>query len=132
MNEELLEITEYGGPAFKPLVIKEGWRVGILNDDPAKYRRESLCDFERHNLTDEVFVLLSGECTLLVGDGKGAGDVGEVRAVKMEPKKLYNVRQNVWHDLLGSPGMTLLVVENADTSRQTSEFLPAPVERIPR
>jgi mannose-6-phosphate isomerase-like protein (cupin superfamily) len=132
MNEELLEITEYGGPAFKPLVVKEGWRVGILNDDPTKYRRESLCDFERHNRTDEVFVLLEGECTLLIGDGKGADDVGAVTAVKMERKKLYNVKQNVWHDLLGSEGMALLVVENADTSRQTSEFLHVSPDRLPR
>ena len=124
-NERFLEITEHTEPGFKPLVIKEGWRAAILNDNPEKYRLDSLCDFERHMKTDEVFVLLEGDCTLLVGDSEEAGKVGTVTPVKMEPKKLYNVKQKVWHNLLGTPGMVLLVVENADTSRDTSEFLPS-------
>lgn len=131
MDQNLLEITQHDGAGFKPLVIREGWRAAILNDDPAKYRLENLCDFERHNKTDEVFVLLEGRCTLLIGDGKGE-DVGTIRRVEMEKKKFYNVRQGVWHNLLGEAGMALMVVENADTSRQNSDFVSVPVHRIPK
>ena len=125
VNDRFLEVSEYREPGFQPLVVKEGWRAAILNDNPEKYRLESLCDFERHMKTDEVFVLLDGACTLLIGDSEEAGRTGRVTAVKMEPKKLYNVKKGVWHNLLGTPGMTLFVVENADTSRATSEFLPS-------
>lgn len=131
MDREMLEITEYDGPGFKPLVIFEGWRAAILNDDPSKYRRETVAQFERHNLTDEVFVLLQGRCTLLIGDGKGDDSVGRVTPVPMEPLKLYNVRRGVWHNLLGEEGMALFVVENSNTSRQTSDFLPVTREEIP-
>ena len=131
MNSEYLEITEYDGPGFKPLVIHEGWRAALLNDDPSKYRRDTLKQFERHNLTDEVFVLLQGRCTLLIGDGKGDGSVGEVTPVPMEPLKLYNVRRGVWHNLLGEEGMVLFVVENSNTSRDTSDFIPVTEEILP-
>lgn len=131
MDEEYLEITEYDGPGFKPLVIYEGWRAAILNDDPSKYRRDTLRQFERHNLTDEIFVLLRGECTLLIGDGKGDDSVGNVTPVPMEPLKLYNVRKGVWHNLLGVEDMVLFVVENSNTSRDTSDFIPVTEEQIP-
>ena len=131
MNSEFLEIAEYDGPGFKPLVIYEGWRAALLNDDPSKYRRDTVKQFERHNLTDEVFVLLQGNCTLLIGDGKGDDSVGNVTPVPLEPLKLYNVRRGVWHNLLGTEGMVLFVVENSDTSRQTSDFIPVTEEQIP-
>lgn len=131
MNSEYLEITEHKEPGFKPLVIYEGWRAAILNDDPSKYRRDTMAQFERHNLTDEVFVLLSGHCTLLIGDGKGDDSIGNVTPVPMEPQKLYNVRRGVWHNLLGEEGMVLFVVENSNTSRQTSDFIPIKRDQIP-
>ena len=131
MNSEYLEITEHKEPGFKPLVIYEGWRAAILNDDPSKYRRDTMAQFERHDLTDEVFVLLSGHCTLLIGDGKGDDSIGNVTPVPMEPQKLYNVRRGVWHNLLGEEGMVLFVVENSNTSRQTSDFIPIKRDQIP-
>ena len=131
MNSEYLEITEHKEPGFKPLVIYEGWRAAILNDDPSKYRRDTMKQFERHNLTDEVFVLLQGSCTLLIGDGRSDDSVGAVTPVEMEPNKLYNVRRGVWHNLLGQEGMVLFVVENSNTSRDTSDFLPITPEIIP-
>ncbi|MBP5288404.1 MAG: hypothetical protein J6Z79_00840 [Clostridia bacterium] len=131
MNSDYLEITEHKEPGFKPLVIYEGWRAAILNDDPSKYRRDTMAQFERHNLTDEVFVLLSGHCTLLIGDGKGDDSIGNVTPVPMEPQKLYNVRRGVWHNLLGEEGMVLFVVENSNTSRQTSDFIPIKRDQIP-
>ena len=44
------------------------WQVAVLNDAP-KFRRETMPYLERHNETDEVFVLLEGACTLYIGHG---------------------------------------------------------------
>ena len=114
MNESLLEIRTYDGQGYQPLVNTPGWRVALLNDRPEEYRRETLTYLERHMETDEVFVLLSG-------DGTGSAP-GTISAVEMEPRKLYNVKKGVWHNLLGTPEMTLLIVENADTTKENSQY----------
>lgn len=130
MDQELLEVTEYEGPGYRPLVYFEGWRVALLNDDPSRFRRETMPYLERHNETDEVFVLLSGSCTLYIGEGRGQSP-DAIRAVPLEPKKLYNVKKGVWHNLTGDEAMTLLIVENADTSKQNSEFYPVTETMLP-
>lgn len=121
MNESFLEIRTYDGQGYQPLVNTPGWRVALLNDRPEGYRRETLTYLERHMETDEVFVLLSGRCTLLIGDGTGSAP-GTISAVEMEPRKLYNVKKGVWHNLLGTPEMTLLIVKNADTTKENSQY----------
>ena len=131
MKDGLLEITGYRDPGYRALIYHGGWRVALLNDDPARFRPETLGYLERHNLTDEVFVLLSGECTLLIGDGDTPGSHGSITPVRMESGMLYNVKRGVWHNLLGSPGMTLLIVENADTSRDNSDYSDVSVDEIP-
>lgn len=124
MNKDLLEVTDYNGPGYKALVYFEGWRVAILNDDTSKYRPDTLKQLERHNNTDEVFVLLQGSCTLLIGEEKSDNSVGKIASVIMEPNKLYNVRKGVWHNLIGEKDMVLLIVENSDTSKQNTDYIP--------
>ena len=121
MKENLIEV----GPGYRALVYYEGWRVAFLNDDPSKYRRETIPYLERHNETDELFVLLEGECTLYVADGVGDA-LGQISTVVMEKRKMYNIKKGVWHNLAGNEQMVLLIVENADTSKGNSvlrEFL---------
>ena len=122
MNNGLIEITKNSDLGYKPLVYFEGWRVAILNDDPEKFRKEKITFLERHNTTDEVFVLLDGECTLLIG-GAGA-EPSNITYVSMERNQLYNIKKTVWHNLIGSCGFSVLIVENADTSKQNSDFFP--------
>ncbi len=42
MKENLIEVAQYDGPGYRALVYYEGWRVAFLNDDPSKYRRETI------------------------------------------------------------------------------------------
>ena len=122
MNEELITVSENKDLGYRPLVYFEGWRMAILNDDPEKFRREKTAFLERHNETDEAFVLLKGDCTLLIG-GNGAFPE-DIVYVPMERNKVYNVRKAVWHNLIGTVGFSVLIVENADTSKQNSDFYP--------
>ena len=59
-----LEIISYEGENYKPLMAFQTWRVSPSTMAP---RFEKAIYLERHLLTDEVFVLLTGEATLLIG-----------------------------------------------------------------
>ena len=85
---------------------------------------------ERHNETDELFVLLEGECTLYVADGVGDA-LGQISTVVMEKRKMYNIKKGVWHNLAGNEQMVLLIVENADTSKGNSDFFPVTADMLP-
>ncbi len=128
--KQLVEILEHSGEDYKPLVDFNGWRVAILNDAP-KFRRETTPYLERHNETDEVFVLLEGNCTLYIGDGSG-NELGTVSLLPMEKEKLYNVKKGVWHNLIATPGTALLIVENADTTKENSDYFPVTADMLPK
>ena len=109
-----LDIIEYGGKDYKRLVNGAKWTLATLNY-AARFDEANFAQLERHNQTDEAFVLLSGEATLLVG--------AEVARVRMEPLKYYNVRAGVWHHIFVTPGTRVLVAENADTSLANTDYL---------
>ena len=113
----LLEIHEIQNPGFRPLVDSDQWRVALLNFEPA-LSPERLSEFQRHNETDEVFVLLSGRCILFLGEGEDA--VTQVFALDLEPFKLYKVCRQAWHTHALNADAKLLIVENRSTSRANS------------
>ncbi len=129
IDSRLVEVWVNDEPGYKPLVFYEGWRVAILNDSE-KFKRANTTYLERHNLTDEVFVLLAGACTLFIGDG-GDGEVGHITLLPLEPNKIYNVKRGVWHNLETTPGTAILIVENADTARTNSSYLPVTPLMLP-
>ncbi len=119
--EHLLEIHHHDGPSYQPLVDFEAWRVAILNFSP-DLLPENLTRMQRHNQTDEVFVLLAGRCILFVGDG--VETVTRIHAVELAPGQVYNVRRAVWHTHTLSIDAKVLVVENRDTTYDNSPFTP--------
>ncbi|TCL58787.1 hypothetical protein EDC14_10401 [Hydrogenispora ethanolica] len=119
--EHLLEIREYTGPGYLPVIDFQSWRVAILRhcDDllPARITK-----MQRHDQTDEVFLLLQGRCLLFLGDGKAT--IGEVFAQELEPLKLYNVKRSAWHTHTLSPDAMVLIVENQTTGSANSPEYP--------
>lgn len=114
---QTIEITELHEEGYKPLVDYQAWRVAVLKycDD---LRPENLLTMQKHTLTDEVFVLLEGECTLF---GGGYGDApNEVEVVEMQPLKIYNVKKGVWHTHTLSKDAVVLIVENVETCDDNS------------
>lgn len=109
----LLEIHETQKPGFQPLIDSDCWRVAILMFTP-ELTPQHLVEFQRHNESDEVFVLLSGRCILFLGEGNDA--VTQVFAYNLEPLKLYKVRRRAWHAHVQSADSKLLIVENRNTS----------------
>ena len=119
MNEELVQIQEYSGEGYKPLIDYDTWRVAILRFID-ELRPENIEHLECHLETDEVFVLLAGQCTLFIGTPDNDDDLG-IEAIRMEPLKLYNIRQGVYHSHTLSQDASVLIVENRDTAASNSQ-----------
>lgn len=119
IKEDLLEIREHIGPGYRPVVDFGAWRVAILNhsDDLLP---ENLTRMQRHNQTDEVFVLLKGRCILFLGEGNET--ITSVHAENMSLFKIYNVKKSAWHTHTLSRDAMVLIVENRDTTYDNSPF----------
>ena len=109
-----LDIIEYGGDGYRRLVNNAKWTLATLNYGE-RFDAKNLSALERHNATDETFVLLTGEATLLIGP--------KAEPVRMEPLKYYNVRAGIWHHIHVTPGTRVLIGESADTSAANSDYL---------
>lgn len=110
-----VEFYEWNEAGYKPLVFHHDWMVALLNWEPA-CRLENAHEIERHNQTDEVFVLLCGQAALYVNAGAG------LRLVEMKPGALYNVRAGVWHNLLATRDAAWVIVETRDTNLYDTEI----------
>ena len=109
-----LDILEHSGTEYRRLVNNAKWTLASLNWGP-RFDEKNIVDLERHNLTDEVFVLLQGSATLLIGE--------KAERVEMEPLKYYNVRAGIWHNIFVSKDARVLVAENANTSKDNTDYL---------
>lgn len=116
-DTSLIEVLEYHGEGYKPLMAFGAWRVAVLNYT-AELTPAHLTKMQRHDQTDEVFVLLKGHCILFLGEGRES--VERIHAVDMQPGKAYNVRKSCWHTHTLSEGSQVLIVENDDTALANS------------
>lgn len=117
ISPDLLDVQTHDGPGYRPLVDFRSWRVALMNYAPDQ-EADQIARLQRHDETDEVFVLLRGRCILFLLDPHGA-----LHAVDMQPGRLYNVRRGVWHAHTFSRDARVLIVENADTTDANSPFL---------
>ena len=119
ISEKLLEVGDHTAEGYRPVVDFDAWRVAVLNYSPG-LRPENVTSMQRHNETDEVFVLLRGRCILFLGQGDDV--VTQVFAEDMAPLKIYNVKKGAWHTHTLSRDAMVLVVENRDTTYDNSPF----------
>ena len=105
---QMIRIGVHTDGGFKVMVESGEWKVGMLRYNE---RFSRLGEMERHLLTDEVFILLSGSATLYT-DGE---------TIKMEVGTVYTVPQEVWHHIVVSEDASVVVVENRNTSIENSE-----------
>ncbi|GAB4534744.1 MAG: hypothetical protein Fur0018_24750 [Anaerolineales bacterium] len=123
ISPELLEVHEYTGPGYLPLVDYGAWRVALMRYSD-ELRPERLTFVERHRETDEVFVLLVGRCILFLLD-----EAGELHPCDLQPKKIYNVKRGVYHTHTLNTDAMVLVVENRDTDDTNSDKIPLTAEQ---
>ena len=117
VNREIkygVEIYGYDGDNYKTAMKYGSWRVAFLNYGD-RFSDGNLWRLERHNESDEVFVLLCGKASLIIGK--------ELYRLEMEPHKIYNIPKGVWHHIFTEPGTSVLIVENEDTGADNSDYI---------
>ena len=124
-----LEVSAFNGEGYLPLIDFESWRVAELRyiDELEPDRIDNM---QKHNETDEIFVVLSGDFTLFLG-GQG-DDIGEISAIKLEPLKLYNVKKGTFHTHTPEKNCTFLIIENKNTSDVNSPKIKITKEQSKR
>lgn len=113
-----LEVYEWAGEGYKPLLFSEGWQVALLNWE-SLFDRMNLNEIERHNESDEAFVLLKGKAAILTRP-----EGGELKVSEMKHGTIYNVPCRVWHNFLATRDVQFLIVENRDTHIGDTEIRP--------
>ena len=108
-----MKTCECASEGYRRLVENPVWTVAVINYAP-RFDAANFARMERHLKTDEVFFLLAGHATLVVGE--------MMERVEMEPTKLYTMEQGEWHHILVSQDAKVLVVENSDTSPANTEY----------
>lgn len=119
MDENLLEIKQYSGQGYHPLINFGTWRVAILRWEPSMLP-EKIEYMERHTQTDEVFILLEGQAKLILGGRQGR--VEGIYPQVMENGRLYNVKCNAWHTVILSRDTSILIVEERNTGEENTEY----------
>jgi ureidoglycolate hydrolase len=118
---------EFGEEGLKRVYENDKWMVGIKNWKPANDIANIDC-LERHNETDELFVLLAGSCTLLSAVEENGGLA--IKATAMEPMKVYNIPRSLWHNTVTMKSTKLILVEDVSTGAKNSDVLKLSDEQI--
>ena len=123
---EILNYT-FEGEGMQRVFENEKWTVGIKNWKPANDITGIDC-LERHNKTDELFVLIAGSCTLIYANETETGlDIG---TVKMEPNKVYNIPATLWHNTITQKDTKMILIEDSNTSMANSDIYSLSAEQI--
>ncbi len=113
--EEYLETGGYDGEGYSRVIESDGWTAAVINPSD-KFTKESFVRMERHNATDEVFILTEGSARLIVGEPDNP------QFVEMEKYAFYNVKKGAWHHIIVDEGAKIVIVENSDTGMANSEY----------
>ncbi len=122
-----IENYSYSEEGMKRVFENEKWTVGIKNWKPANDITGIDC-LERHNQTDELFVLVSGSCTLIFANEAEKGYKFE--SVKMEQNKVYNIPATLWHNTITCKDTKMILIEDSNTSMSNSDILSLNAEQI--
>lgn len=118
-NTQLLEVSEYNQEGYSPVIDFQSWRVAILNYID-ELEADQIDNFQCHEETDEVFVLLEGKCILFCAEVDEMNNIVDIVSWDMEPNKAYNIKRGVYHTHTLSNKGKVLIVENSDTDDSNS------------
>ena len=126
-----MEILKYAfeGEGLTRVFENEKWMVGIKNWKPMN-DIANINNLERHNETDELFILLNGQCTLLFANETADGL--DIQAVEMEPMKVYNIPRTLWHNTVTRKDTKLALIEDSSTGSANSNNLDLTGAQIAR
>ena len=118
---------EFAGEGMQRVFENEKWTVGIKNWKPAN-DITGIDMLERHNKTDELFVLVAGACTPISAEETEGGM--KFSKVVMEPNKVYNIPATLWHNTITRRDTKMILIEDSNTSMDNSDIYPLKPEEI--
>ena len=125
--QQLVVTGKYFGEGFSPVMDFDGWRVAMKrwaeNTSPAKFH-----SVDRHNETNEVFILTQGQADILLKDGSRRPT--EAYLTPMELNVAYSVQAGAWHHVFMSEDAHIIVFERANTSRENSDHYELDADTI--
>lgn len=122
-----IKIYESDSEGMSRVYENEKWTVGVKNWKPSS-DLNGITELERHNLTDELFVLLQGNCTLVSGEESGQGL--KLNALKMKPNQVYNIPSKLWHTAVMEVGTKMILIEDVSTGMENSDIYHLNAEEI--
>jgi len=110
-----VDAFRWEGQGYQPFVSHRGWLVALMNWEP-RFDPANVGKVERHNRTDEIFVLTRGRGVLFIDSDD------TIHAIDMQPGVIYNVTSGTWHGVLGTEDTSWLIVESSDTNAENSDY----------
>jgi ureidoglycolate hydrolase len=120
VSSDLVETGSCFEQQFMPVIVTGEWRVAVLRQCDKVYPH-CIQEVERHNKTDEVFILTMGKADLIIVDEKDGRKIPCV--IPMVLNVAYNVKQSVWHHAVLSADAHIFLFERADTSTENSDYM---------
>jgi len=122
-----IESYEFSGEGMHRVFENEKWTVGIKNWKPAN-DITGIDMLERHNQTDELFVLVAGSCTLI--SAKETPEGLQLSKVVMEPNKVYNIPATLWHNTITTKDTKMILIEDSSTGMDNSDLYTLSAKEI--
>lgn len=120
MNNKI-DVLQFDEVGYAPVVTFDAWRVAMLNYID-ELLPQHITSFQKHDLTDEAFILLNGKCILFIADTKD-DVITHIEAIEMTPNKIYNIKKGVYHTHTLSENGKVLIVENDNTCDENSPVI---------
>jgi len=115
LPQHRVDIFDWDGPGYRHFVDHRGWRVALMNYEE-RFDLHHQEQVERHNGSDEVFVLTRGQGVLFTLTDAG------LQVFDMQPGAIYNVTAGTWHSCIGLPDTSWLIVECDDVGAANTDF----------
>ena len=115
----MLKISKPTRSGFETIIATEHFKCAFITQSE-NYAFGCVREMKRHNRTDELFVLLSGNATLLIQEGE------YIKEHPMVQGEVYNVTAGTWHYLAVSHDARLFVTESSDTNSTNTDTLILP------
>lgn len=111
-NGQMIEANEKHMSGFYPMTATDKWQVAYITHSDAY---GELKELKRHMTTDEVMILIHGSATLYTCENDKIYDIDLKKDV------LYNIKRATWHHLRVSKDALLIVVEDSNITKDSTE-----------
>ena len=112
----MIEAIENHTDGFYPMTCTDKWQVAYITYSDAY---GELKELKRHMTTDEVMILIHGSATLYTYENDA------LSAIELKKDVIYNIKRATWHHLRVSRDALLVVVEDSNITKDSTERMNA-------